>query len=110
MAGQRWPSSPSFAARWRRRYFSFVHLLSLRCCKPLLSTFASGSHRCLSPLRLNVALSQLRCLPCQESDVFVVRTQWTLRAGLPHYYGVDQSSRRIGGYCPASGYDDSGTD
>ncbi|XP_075750334.1 uncharacterized protein LOC142817155 [Rhipicephalus microplus] len=52
----------------------FVHLLDLRCCGHLLSSFPAGSYGCLLPLETDAALGQLHCLPCQESDVFVVRT------------------------------------
>ncbi|KAH8033852.1 hypothetical protein HPB51_016624 [Rhipicephalus microplus] len=71
-----------------------MHLLSL-CCEHLLSRFTAGSRRCLLPVRLDTALGQLRRLPCQ--DVFAVRTSWTFRVGLRHYYGVDRSSRHIDG-------------
>ncbi|KAH8040144.1 hypothetical protein HPB51_009522 [Rhipicephalus microplus] len=87
--------SPGFGARWHRRDFSCVHLLALRCCGHLLSSFAAGSRWWLSPLRVDAALGQLRRMSCQEPNVFTVRTSWTLRAGLPQYYGVFRSPRHI---------------
>ncbi|KAH8018860.1 hypothetical protein HPB51_012889 [Rhipicephalus microplus] len=91
---KRRPSSPSFTAKWRRRDFC-VHRFTLRCCGHLFSSFAAGLLECLLPLRLDVALGQLRHLPCQEPNLFAVWTSWTLCAGLPYYYGVDRSSRPI---------------